>query len=81
MSEDEQAPEELSPAEQRVRALLGLLRSEPPASSSSLTLAVMRTARWQAALREVIRRTGAFASGLVTGIDLLLGIRRRPRGR
>lgn len=81
MTESGEPPETLSPAEQRVRALLGLLRAEPPTSSSSLTLAVVRTARWQSAVRGVIRRTGAFAGGLVSGIDLLLGIRRRPRRR
>lgn len=71
----------LTPTEERVRSLLGQLRDGQPTTSRSLTSSVVRTARWQSTLRRVIHHTGAFAGGLVTGVDILLGLRRRSGGR
>ena len=71
----------LTPSEERVRALLGQLKDGEPTTSRSLTVSILRTARWQSALRRVLRNTGAFAGGLVTGLDVLLGLRRRPGGK
>ena len=70
-----------TPLEDRVIALLMLLRADPPRASDSLTLAILRSARWQSVLRRLLESTGAFAGSLVTGVDLLLGLRRDPGRR
>lgn len=60
-------PEELTPAERRVRALLGELAAEPAPEGERLTRAVVRTARWQRPVRRVLIAFGATAGALTTG--------------
>jgi hypothetical protein len=62
----DEAPEPLSPAEQRVRALLAPFREEQAPDGEELTRAVSSTARWREMAREVSARRyveGAFAVG------------------
>jgi hypothetical protein len=72
---DEREP--LSPAEQRVAALLALLRSDLVRSRPGLVTAIMRRVRWQQLLREVVATLGTFASSVAGGLTVFLG---RSRG-
>jgi len=60
-------PEELSPDERRVRALLGELRDEIAPRGQELTSAVVRTARWQRPVRRVLMAFGAAAGAIAGG--------------
>jgi hypothetical protein len=80
MSTSPPADDDLLPAERRVAELLGALRSDPPRSSTALTRRVVRTARWQAAVKPPLRAVGMLASALYDGAKLLFGDgKRRPR--
>lgn len=76
MTEPPTADDRLSPSEERLLALLTQLRADSPRASESLTATVLQTARWQSLVRRVLRSTGAFATSMVTGVDVLLGLRR-----
>jgi hypothetical protein len=78
---DDPRREELSPAEERLLALLTLLRADAPRSDRALTQAVIRTARWQLLLRGVFRALGGFATVTVDALAAVLGIRIGPRGK
>lgn len=61
-------------AEEQLVALLALLRAESsPALDESTIQAIMRTARWQYALRGVLRITGLLAAAVGDGLGVLLG--------
>jgi hypothetical protein len=66
-------PSDLSPAELRVRELLGQLRGAPPAAPPGTDLArrVVRTARWQRALRSALAATGNVFGALGDGLAVL----------
>jgi hypothetical protein len=81
VNDDGAREEELSPAEERLVALLALLRAEAPRSDRALTHAVMRTARWQLVLQNVFRVVGGFAGMTVDALAAILGIRSGPRGK
>lgn len=65
--------EPLSPSEQRLAALLGLLRSDIVRSRPALVGAIMRQVRWQHLVRDVLGAVGAFASSVGRGLTFLLG--------
>jgi hypothetical protein len=60
-------PEELSPDERRVRALLGELRDETAPRGEELTSTVVRTARWQRPVRRVLMAFGTAAGAVAAG--------------
>lgn len=68
---DEREP--LSPAEQRVAALLALLRSDLIRSRPGLVTAIMQRVRWQQLLREVFATLGTFASSFAGGVSVFFG--------
>jgi hypothetical protein len=72
-------PEALTPAEERLRQHLRLLREDTDQVDASLTERVVRAARWQRALRTPLRLAGVLAAALGEGIVVLLGGRARTR--
>ena len=81
MNDDRTREDDLTAAEERLLALLTLLRTEVPRSDRALTEAVMRTAHWQLVLQGVFRAVGGFAGVTVDALVAILGIRTRPRGK
>ncbi len=81
MNDDRTPDEDLTPAEERLLALLTLLRAEAPRSDRALTEAVIRTARWQLVLLGVFRAVGGFATATVDTLAAILGIRAGSRGK
>jgi hypothetical protein len=69
--------EPLTPAEQRLAALLALLRSDLVRSRPALVGRIMKRVRWQRVLREVLGAVGTFASTVAQGVTMLVG--RSPR--
>lgn len=65
--------EPLTPAEQRLAALLTLLRSDLVRSRPALVAATMRRVRWQELLRDVFGALGTLASSVTHGLTILLG--------
>lgn len=68
----------LAPAEGALVSLLGLLGDDPPPTGARFTDDVMRTARWQYAVRGSLVAVGHLAQALVEGVALLAGARARP---
>ena len=66
-------------AEARVATLLAELRSPAAAGEPVPPEPIVRTARWQRALRGPLRAGAFTAAALVDGLGLLLGIRRGGR--
>ncbi len=81
MNDDRTREDDLTAAEERLLALLTLLRAEPPPPDRALTQAVMRTAQWQLVLQGVFRAVGGFAGVTADALAAILGIRTRPRGK
>ena len=82
MNDDRRRDDEvLTPAEERLLALLTLLRAETPPSDPGLTSAVMRTARWQLVVRGMFRAVGGFATVTADAFAVLLGIRPGSKGK
>ena len=73
------AEDPAGPAEAKLAEHLALLRAEAPRPGTALTHRVVRTARWQRALRSPLRVVGMIAAGIADGAAALLGFRRRPR--
>ena len=71
----------LTPAEQRLAALLALLRSDLVRSRPGLVTAIMRQVRWQRVVRDVLGALGTLASSVTEGLVLLLGRSSDGRGR
>jgi hypothetical protein len=63
---DRSGGEQPTPAEQRLVALLALLRSDLVRSRPGLAAAIMRRVRWQGLLRDVAGALGSFASSVAT---------------
>jgi hypothetical protein len=68
-----------SPAERRLDAHLGTLRSGAPEPSTSLVRRVVRTARWQRVVRAPLRVAAMIAGAVIDGLAGLAGARRRSR--
>ena len=61
-----------TPAEQRLAALLALLRSDMIRSRPALVEHIMRRVRWQGLVREALEAVEIFASTVGRGLALLL---------
>jgi hypothetical protein len=66
-------------SEERVAEYLGELREGRPAPDDDLTRSIVRTARWQQAVRTPVRAVGALTAALGDGLALVLGVRRGQR--
>lgn len=73
-------PDSASPAEVRLSEHLAVLRSDPPRSEQALVVSVLRTARWQCAVRGPLLALGRLATAVTSGILGLFqtSARRRP---
>jgi hypothetical protein len=60
---------------------LWFLRAEAPRAEDSLTEAIMRSARWQYALRATVRLVSDLVAILADGLALFLGLERRGGDR
>lgn len=76
MTDGPDRPEQTTAAEERLLALLEPVRAEVPRSEESLIEAVMRTARWQYALRGAIWLLNDLAEALLAGVLLAFGAAR-----
>ena len=72
----DEAAEQLTPAEERVRALLQPFGEERAPHGTELTRSVAHTARWQRPVRRVLVAVGAAAAALGGGIGSLVRGRR-----
>jgi hypothetical protein len=68
--------DDVTPAESRVRELLAPLGATTPATSTALVPRIVRTARWQRAVREALLDAGAVVSAVGGGLRALIGVRR-----
>jgi hypothetical protein len=69
--------EPLTPAEARLRGLLGELGAEPAPRGTELTRDVVRTARWQRPVRRALQSFGEAASALAGGAGAAIRAYRR----
>jgi len=67
----------LTASERRLDEHLALLRNDPPRPGAALVRRVMRTAHWQRAVRGPLHAVTIVAGGVIDGLALLLGARRR----
>jgi len=72
---DRGGPERLSASDERAMVLLALLQAEAPRPAGSLSEAVMRTARWQYALRGTLGLLDDVSGALLEGALLVCGLR------
>jgi hypothetical protein len=64
-------------SEERVAEYLGELREEPPGPHDDLIRSIVRTARWQQAVRTPVKAVEALTATIGDGLALVLGLRRR----
>ena len=81
MTNGDPPADELSPAEQRLSEHLELLRANPPTAAPDLIGRIVRTARWQAAVRDPLVLVGAVALALGESIRLVFGAGDKERGQ
>ena len=74
------AGDDLDPAEARLARLFALLRADDE-RPDALTSRVLRRARVQSALLDVVRVVGAIAGAVADGVSVVLGPERTSRGR
>ena len=79
MTDGDPPADELSPAEQRLDEHLELLRANPPTATPDLITRIVRTARWQAAVRDPLVLIGAVAMSLGESIRLVFGAKERDQ--
>jgi len=70
--------EQLTPPQRAAAEHLGLLRDQPPEPGRSLAVQVMRTTRWQRAIRAPLRIAALIAASVLDGLGVLG--RRRSQG-
>lgn len=73
MSAGEPPAEDLTPAERGLARHLALLREAPVPGGAALVARVVRTARWQEAVREPLMLIGNVAGVLADAMQLVLG--------
>lgn len=78
MSDGEDPVDDLSPAEGRLSEHLELLRANPPTAAPELIGRIIRTVRWQRAIRDPLVLVGAVASAIGESLRLLI---KPPVGR
>lgn len=61
------------PADARVQALLGEMRSVPDAPSTDLAVRVVRTARWQRPVRAALDVVASVGGAVASAASLLFG--------
>jgi hypothetical protein len=66
-------PDAASPAEERLLRHLQALREHPPDPATALTDVVLRTARWQAAVRPFALAAGRLVGGMGDSARIMLG--------
>jgi hypothetical protein len=66
-----------SPAEERLLDYLEVLREHPPEPSADIGAAVVRTARWQGAVRPYLGLAGALLGAFAAAAPTLVEPRRR----
>lgn len=71
--------EPLTPAERRVAVLVAQLQDDRGDPPERLTERVVRTARWQRAVRGTLVIAGQVIGSLGDGLALLIDQRKRPR--
>lgn len=71
--------EDLTPAERRLAEHLELLRSSPPTAAPDLIAGILRTARWQIAIRDPLIFLGTVSAAIAEGLTLLTGSRAGER--
>ena len=71
MSAGDSPPEDLTPAERRLVQHLELLRTGAPTVTPQLVPRVIRSVRWQRAIRDPLVLVGAVASAVADGLSLL----------
>lgn len=76
---DQDHDEPLTPAEHRVATLVAQLQEDHRELPEHLTEQVMRTARWQRAVRGTLVIAGQVVGSLGDGLALLIDQRKRPR--
>ena len=79
MSAQPPGDDPLAPSEERLLALLLLLRGDDGRGDPAMLPAVMQTVRWQRTFRHAARAVGDLALALADGLALVAGIRRDPR--
>jgi hypothetical protein len=62
-----------SPAEERLLRHLRTLREHPPESDRALAAAIIRTARWQAAVRPFAQAAGRLIAGMGDSARIMAG--------
>jgi hypothetical protein len=72
-------PEARSAADARLDEHLDLLRTDAPAGNDSLAHRVVRTARWQGAVRTPLRAAISLLGAAAHGLGVLLGVRKGSR--
>lgn len=65
-----------TPVERRLLLHLGSLRAHPPHAPEYFAGNVVRTARWQAAVRPYLDAAGGFGQSVVTAMQVVLQPRR-----
>lgn len=78
MNAGETPTDDLTPAERRLTEHLELLRASPPAPAPDLVTRVIRSVRWQRAIRGPLVLIGAVAAAIADGLGLLF---KPPAGR
>lgn len=78
MSDGEDPADDLSPAQGRLSEHLELLRANPPTAAPELIGRIIRTVRWQRAIRDPLVLVGAVASAIGESLRLLV---KPPVGR
>ena len=79
MNDEPEPREERSPAEQRLGEHLELIRVSGPEPGRSLVRRIVRTARWQRALRAPLLVVGMIAAAVTDGLLRLVGSGGRRR--
>jgi hypothetical protein len=70
--------DDLTPAERRLTRHLEVLRVSPPSGGAELVPRVIRSVRWQRAIRDPLVLVGAVAAAVAESVGLLF---RRSEGR
>lgn len=81
MSVPPSPPDDDSPAERRLREHLAVLAAEEPDAGTALAARVVRTARWQRAIRAPLRVGGLLAAAVVDAFGVVFGTREQGGGR
>ena len=70
--------DDLTPAERRLTRHLEVLRISPPSAGPELVPRVIRSVRWQRAIRDPLVLVGTVAAAIAEGVGLLFN---RSEGR